>query len=227
MTRSESETLEFKTSFGEWKECIHPHQGVVLDGAPRRKEVWGVPLPAVREALINAVVHRDDADPGNVQVLIFSDRLEIWSPGLLATGIPLEQLGMQDRSQPRNRNLAHLFRRAGVIESFGTGFQRMAAACREVGNPAPRYFEASGAFVVCFPFSAKTSQEVGEKRTVNQAKILELLAAEPSLSAKALSQRLGISSRKTEENLALLKAKGGLRRIGSDRGGYWAVGETM
>lgn len=122
---------------------------------------------------------------------------------------------------------AQIFRRMGVIESFGTGFQRMAKACREAGNPAPRYFEASGAFVVCFPFldsaSVKVGEKVGEKLSVNQAKILEILAAEPFLSAAALAQRLGISSRKIEENLSALKAKGRLHRVGSDRGGHWEV----
>ena len=54
-------------------------------------------------------------------------------------------------------------------------------------------------------------------------RILEILAAEPSLSAAALAQRLGISSRKIEENLSALKAKGRLHRVGSDRGGHWEV----
>ncbi len=130
----------------------HLSMAVVLDGAPQRKEVWAVPLPAIREALINAVVHRDYTDPGQVQVRMFDDRLEIWSPGLLATGIALDQLGKQDRSQPRNRRLARIFQRVGVIESFGTGFQRMEQACRDAGAAAPVYSEQAGAFVVTFPY---------------------------------------------------------------------------
>lgn len=130
----------------------HLSMAVVLDGAPQRKEVWSVPLPAIREALINAVVHRDYTDPGQVQVRLFDDRLEIWSPGLLATGIALDQLGKQDRSQPRNRRLARIFQRMGVIESFGTGFQRMEQACHDAGAAAPVYSEQAGAFVVTFPY---------------------------------------------------------------------------
>lgn len=88
--------------------------------------------------------------------------------------------------------------------------------------------EASGAFVVCFPFPDTTAVNkvgdgVGDGLSVNQTKILKFLSTAPFLSAAALSQRLGISARKTEENLATLKSLGRLRRVGSPRSGHWEV----
>jgi len=108
----------------------HLSMEVILDGSPRRKEAWAAPLTAVREALINAVVHRDYGDVGQVQVRIFSDRLEVWSPGRLANGVPVELLESQGRSVPRNRLLARLFRRAGVISGPGSSAWRKPAGMR-------------------------------------------------------------------------------------------------
>ncbi len=76
----ESETVEFKQSVGELHEIIATQI--------ERLERWEYPLEALREAIINATCHRDYRDSGNVQVRIFDDRLEVWSPGLLPEASP-------------------------------------------------------------------------------------------------------------------------------------------
>jgi ATP-dependent DNA helicase RecG len=74
-----------------------------------RKERWEYPLEALREAVANALCHREYGDPGNVQVHIFDDRLEVWNPGLLPSELSLEALRHMHRSVPRNRLIAHAF----------------------------------------------------------------------------------------------------------------------
>ena len=69
----------------------HIDMEVVISGKARRDEVWDYPLPALREAIINALIHRDYADPGNIQIRIFDSRLEIWSPGLLPKELDLKK----------------------------------------------------------------------------------------------------------------------------------------
>jgi ATP-dependent DNA helicase RecG len=129
----------------------HTSMEVVISGKAKRDEAWDYPLPALREAVINALVHRDYTDPGNVQIRIFDDRLEVWSPGLLPKELDVRTIGKEHRSIPRNRNIAEVFHALGLIEGWGSGFIRMMAWARDNGNVEPLFREVAGAFVVTFP----------------------------------------------------------------------------
>ena len=90
-----------------------------------REDRWEYPLEAVREALINAVIHRDYSILGSdIKVAIFDDMLEITSPGPLPDNLPPEALG-SGRSEIRNRTLAPIFKDLKMIEAWGTGIQKM------------------------------------------------------------------------------------------------------
>lgn len=77
---------------------------------------------ALREAVLNALVHRDYTDSGNAQIRIFDDRLEIWSPGLLPKAIDIDNVYKDGRSVPRNNLLMRIFHHVELIENWGTGF---------------------------------------------------------------------------------------------------------
>jgi len=128
----------------------HISMGVGIGAKAARDEKWDYPLEALREAVVNAIVHRDYTDPGNIQIRIFDDRLEIWSPGLLPKELNIKSLLVENRSIPRNRILAKIFHDIGFIEGWGTGFQRMVEGCTINGNPKPELKEMTGAFVVKF-----------------------------------------------------------------------------
>jgi len=128
----------------------HISMGVGIGAKAARDEKWDYPLEALREAVVNAIVHRDYTDPGNIQIRIFDDRLEIWSPGLLPKKLNIKSLLVENRSIPRNRGLAKIFHDIGFIEGWGTGFQRMVEGCAMNGNPKPELKEMTGAFVVKF-----------------------------------------------------------------------------
>ena len=128
----------------------HISMGVGIGAKAAHDEKWDYPLEALREAVVNAIVHRDYTDPGNIQIRIFDDRLEIWSPGLLPKELNIKSLLAENRSIPRNRELAKIFHDIGFIEGWGTGFQRMIEGCAMNGNPKPEFKEMTGAFVVKF-----------------------------------------------------------------------------
>lgn len=128
----------------------HINMKVIINGEAHRKELWDYPIAALREAVINAVVHRDYSDPGNIQIRIFDDIIEVWSPGRLPKEIDISKLLTENRSIPRNRNLARIFYQVGLIENWGTGFHRMVETCRKNGNPQPLFEEKTGAFVITF-----------------------------------------------------------------------------
>ncbi len=94
-------------------------------GEVYREDRWEYPLEAIREAITNAIIHRDYAILGSdIKVAIFDDMLEITSPGPLPDTLPIEDLGT-GRSEIRNRVLAPIFKDLKLIESWGTGIQKM------------------------------------------------------------------------------------------------------
>jgi len=122
-----------------------------FEGKPRRKEIWEYPLDALREAVINAIVHRDYAAPSNVQVEIYDDHIQIWNPGRLLLGITVEDLYKKDhKSVIRNRLIAQVFYDIGYIEKYGSGTIKILDLCRQQGIPTPKFQEGFGGFSVTF-----------------------------------------------------------------------------
>jgi len=105
-------------------------QAIHISGKPEREIVPEYPDEALREAVINALCHRDYASVGTVQVRIYDDRLEVWNPGRLPPELSIEALYRQHASHPRNPRLAHALHRARLIEHWGTGTLRIIEACR-------------------------------------------------------------------------------------------------
>lgn len=107
----------------------------------RRVNRWSYPPDAVREAVVNAVVHADYAQQGSpIRISVFDDRLEIENPGLLSLGLTIEDI-RQGVSKLRNRTIGRVLRELGFIEQWGSGIQRMFRTCREAGREDPRLEE--------------------------------------------------------------------------------------
>ena len=121
-----------------------------------RVETFPVPREAMREAVINAVIHRDYASPTTIQIRVHDDRISIWNAAHLAPGWATEQLADELSSRPHNPRVAYAFFRAGMIEAWGRGIRRIVDACREADNPTPTWrLEAGGnGLWVRFQFSA-------------------------------------------------------------------------
>ena len=140
-------------------------------------------------------------------------------------------------SCPFNPLLANAFFRAGYIESWGRGIEKISHECREHGIGAPLYDYSMSGLMLTFqanpqhlisalgPEDARRvlGKKVGESLTPSQKRILLLLRQNTRLSALELAEEVGISSRKIEQNIARLKESGSLRRIGPAKGGHWEV----
>ena len=157
--------------------------------ALQREEIPEYPLRALREAITNAVMHRDWFIEGaNVFVEIYADRIEIVSPGGLPAGLSPEELGT--RSVRRNPLVADLLHRIGFIEKAGTGIGRMRQEARDHGSPAPE-FRADGFFTAVFrPLPAAV--QVGTRLALSrhQVQILRKCSEEqPLVELLAVSGR--------------------------------------
>ncbi len=121
----------------------------VIEGLYRR-EVMEYPEEALREAITNAVIHRDYIGPAPIQIKIFNDRIWFWNEGRLPAGITIESLKVSHRSSPRNKLIADVFFKGDLIETWGRGTIKMVEVCRDADLPEPEFREESNGFSVWF-----------------------------------------------------------------------------
>ncbi len=105
-----------------------------------RKEPLEYPEKALREAILNAIIHKDYYGT-TIFLSIYDDRLNIWNPGKLPDTLTVEQLRLQHCSVPRNRLIADVFFKAGYIEAWGRGINLMIEECQTYNIPDPMIAE--------------------------------------------------------------------------------------
>ena len=177
----------------------------------RREERWSVPIPAIREAVVNAVTHADYSQRGSpIRVLVFDDRIVVESPGLLPFGLTIDDI-QRGVSKLRNRVIGRVFKELGLIEQWGSGIGRMIQACRAHGLKPPEFEEIGTHFRVTIRLEARTRPEVDELGT----QILKAIREANGLSTKQVAEAVNISSRATRTRLKALVDKGLIVEIGS------------
>jgi len=119
-------------------------------GKIQREEKFEYPPDAIREAIVNAVSHRDYESPSKIQIRIFDNRIEVWNPGLLPKGITLKDLKIEHISIPRNPLLFRQLFWVKYVEDVGGGTLDMIKWCKEWGLPEPDFKFISGTTVVIF-----------------------------------------------------------------------------
>ena len=178
-----------------------PIAGALASNSMIRRDIPWYPPRATREALANAICHRDYTIPGGaVALAMFDDRLEIISPGEFHFGLTADKMLLPHESRPWNPLIANTFYRAGVIERWGSGTTNMVHWCEENGNPAPQWQERSGSVVVSFRPPAGVEKEQGKTsppqatpQATPQVKKLLQYCFEPC-SRDELQQRLKIKN---------------------------------
>lgn len=185
----------------------------ILAGQTRHEHRYEYPPVAVREALINAAMHRDYYnDSSHIFIHIFSDRMEIENPGGLPGGLALEELG--ERSVRRNRSIADLLYRAGYVEKIGSGIQRMRKALEENNNP-PLTISVTNYFVLRFFPKVRTSNEIS--LTARQAALVGAMQNGNPLSASEVAVIINASPDSALRELRVLLDHGIVTREGTGR----------
>jgi predicted HTH transcriptional regulator len=182
-------------------------------GTVKRMDHWTYPVVAVREAIMNAIVHADYAQSGApIRVALFDDRLEIENPGLLPFGLTIEDI-QRGISKLRNRVLGRVFMELKLIEQWGSGIQRMTAACVDRGLDAPRFEEIGTHFRVTLSAVSRRAPS----RDARDEAILSALSAsaERGLSTSQIAEQIKISARAARTRLASLVERGLIVEIGS------------
>ncbi|MCY4343806.1 MAG: putative DNA binding domain-containing protein [Gammaproteobacteria bacterium] len=118
-----------------------------------RRETAQAPSDALREAVLNAIAHRDYSNPAPIQIRVYNDRVSLWNPGTLPPDWTLDRLMGTHASAPHNPGIANAFFRAGMIEAWGRGIENIVVTCRAAGTATPIWEVEPGGLRLDFVFT--------------------------------------------------------------------------
>lgn len=137
----------------------------------QREDIWDYPIPALREAVLNALIHRDYFNIANFTLIkVYDDHIWISNPGGLPEGITIDELKKPHKSYVRNPLIAKTFYLTGNIEQYGSGTIRMTEWMKEAGLPEPEFKEEMGGFSVYFYKDIYTEENL-KKMELNERQI--------------------------------------------------------
>jgi len=205
----------------------------------QRVEKDEYPVAALREMLLNALVHRTYLG-AHVQMRVYDDKLSIWNEGGLPLGLTLEELKGEHNSRPRNPKIAKACFMAGYIDTWGRGTLKIYNSCKEHGLPEPDILEKDGGFMVALKKAVRVTDEGGaigsekggvidgaigsviDSLTDRQKDVLSIIKENNKMTYKAIAEKLSINESAVGEHIKALKEKGAIKRDGSTRG-KWVI----
>lgn len=203
------------------KEHIKLHAKIV---ETERVETWEYPIEAVREAITNAVCHRDYEISSNVQVRIFDDRIEVWGCGLLPKPLTVDDLRKKHDSILRNPQIGKCFFLIKFIEQWGTGTNRIISECLKYGLPEPLFEEVAGNLVVTFR-KTKFTEDYLKQLGLNerQIKAIHYLKENKQITRRKYSSLFNCSTRTAFNDLQAMIDKKILKRKGKGKYTYYEM----
>lgn len=207
-----------------------------------RQDIYELPTDSVRELIANAVVHRSYLEPGNIQVAIFDDRLEVTSPGMLLNNVSIQKM-KEGYSKPRNPAIARAFAYMKIIEKWGTGIPRVFKECKEYGLSEPELIDFDGDFRVNiyrktngeFGVNEKTTQttqttqthqtpqSIALKLSEDDKAIIAIVYDNPTMTQREYALELGWTVDRVKYYLRKMKTQQIISRVGSSHNGHWEV----
>ena len=208
-----------------------------------REEYLELPEDALREALLNAIAHRDYFSPSHIQVNIFKNSVEIINPASYPQNITIEEL--LNGSHPKNVFLFSMMQRADLVEKIGSGIKRINDAMKDyrLSLPLIKYKNIWFSIIFSRPDLQKNSyrqrmnprrqlesgekvgRKWGEKLGKTEVKILKLISKDEFVTIEELAKKIDLGTTAIENNISKLKKKGFLKRVGPAKGGYWKIVE--
>lgn len=188
----------------------------IITGNPQREERYDYPIDAIREIVLNMVVHRDYRDSSDSVIKIFDDRIEFFNPGDLYDNQTIEQLNTnQYQSKTRNKLIALMFKEAGLIEKYESGISRIKKLCIVHGINTPKFEELQKGFKVTL-YKEATQANGGANS------VYDLIKKTPNLKANQIAEHLKIPLRTIERELKSLKQQDKIIFKGATKtGGYY------
>lgn len=201
----------------------------------RRVETYPFAREAVREAVYNAIIHNCYMYGSPIQIRIEDDAMIISNSCILPEGWTVDTLMEPHNSRPYNPDIANVFYRAGYIEHWGRGIQKICDACRELGAELPVYELVGNGLRV--HFKALESALIDEPKTPNRQdvgkdvglevglaeKIIDLILDNSEIKMSEMAEKLAVTTRTIEREMKKLRESGRVERVGGKRYGHWEV----
>jgi len=180
-----------------------------------RIEPLEYPEPALREAILNAIIHKDYSST-YVFLRVYDDRLHLWNPGSLPEELTVEKLRADHSSYPRNRNIANVFFKAGYIESWGRGINKIIDSCIESGLPEPLIELEQGGFSITFLKERHANKHAPfEELEERQLKAILYIREYGSINNTQYQKLVGISKRTATRDLQELLERNFIQKSGN------------
>lgn len=200
------------------------------------------PEEALREIICNSIVHRDHQGTWT-QMSIYGDHIRLWNEGKLPDDLSVDKLMGKNTSMPRNPKMAEAFYRAGFIEAWGRGIEKVVNGFKADGLTPPSFTVEQGGVTVYIPREKFVAVNIGGTTVVNpqngsekgsekssekgsekpRERIVSEMSENPFVTINELATMLSISDRAVSKHLKKLQEEGVIKRIGADRGGHWEV----
>lgn len=196
----------------------------IISGQPKRKEEYEYPLEVIREAIVNAIAHRDYFSKDSIQISIFDNRIEITNPGSLPHGLPKELFGTI--SVQRNPITYRFLRDMGYVEGLGTGIPRMKNHMRKKGLRDPEFRFTESFFRIILYNKKGSKKPIRSKEDLNerQKKALEYLKRNKTIKSQTYEEINKVSHATAVNDLNEMIEFGYVKKIGAFRGAYYVLG---
>ena len=190
----------------------------------QRIERGEYPVAALREMLLNALVHRNYLGSSVVQIRMFDNYINIWNEGELPPGISLDALKRQHPSRPGNLLIADVCFKGGYIDAWGSGTLKIISSCREAGLPDPEIIEQDGGILVTL-FKNKYNMEQLQKMGLNERQIKAVLfvVENGSITNRQYQQVCNTSERTALRDLKELTRKEVFIKSGLNKGTFYKL----
>lgn len=183
-----------------------------------RNETYEYPKEAVREALLNAIAHKDYSGSTPIQIRVYPDKLMIWNEGHLPENWTVSNLLKSHSSRPYNPDIANAFFRSGYVESWGRGISKMTELCVADGLPEPSYLVEGSDFWVVFKKDIYNSETlIGFSLNDRQLDALLHFKSKGEILNAEYVKKYGVSERTARYDLVELVEKGLLNKLGDKK----------
>jgi ATP-dependent DNA helicase RecG len=191
----------------------------------QRIETLEYPEIALREAILNAIIHRNYGGNTFFTIKVFDNSLELWNEGKLMFPLDIKSLKKQHLSRLRNKLIANIFYRSGQIEAWGQGTLKMLDDARKGKYPLPEFADFEDGILVKFDKKVfETEQQaLGVPEIKHADKVLKLIGENPQITVKKMANELVMSERNVKRILIELVNAKVIDRIGSNKAGNWMI----
>lgn len=198
-------------------------KSIEIKSEAKREEKYQYPLDVIREAIVNAVAHRDYFSKDSIQIYVFSDRIEITNPGALPKGLPKELFGTL--SVQRNPLSYRILRDYGFVEGLGSGVPRMINSMREHGLLDPEFGIYEHFFRITLRNKPSELKPIKDYKDLNerQLRTLEFLKKNKSIKTKTYMKINKVSFGTARLDINEMLKFGYLKKVGAFRGVYYVL----